>query len=570
MNATLVATPLIEYENVSIQKFTRDTSAKYSNLLYGEVYYLFGQPWEARKFIRSDSEYVLLVTDAKWHRLFAMKMKTDEEGNWVVDTMVAYGGLGTGIGKFRCPRGIDLSFTLSPPGRYILIADSWNHRVVRLRWSPDSLAFVWCTPLTEAEGIPLRYPVDVCHWGYDYIVDRGNNRIIITQNAGSQVVGVYKGEGTRRLDDPRGIAVHFDYYSYKLRLFVIDKKNRIVMLERESGTDFRWAGEMVFPEAELTSITATQNAIYVLDRKNCKILIIAPNLSRSYGVYGTSGLGVGEFKEPLSLSASRQNILVCEKYTSSSGIQYFTEDLSYIPDDSPQALNVVAKTEATVTLEWEDRSSETYFEIWRSTVPNIWKLVGKVCGSNRFTDTTVIAGKEYAYKVRGYSLDYYTGFSNTVNVFIPYMNSPSLLTASPLSHSSIRLTWRDNSRYNTGYEIEYKVEDGDWQFLTTVSDIEGSSGSMMSHTVNNLSPSTRYSFRVRAYDDEGHYSGWSNKDSGITHPYLTSREPDALRFNNSRKVAVAPDGTICFVHTCHGKVWYTQSQDGVNWEKEKR
>ncbi len=247
-----------------------------------------------------------------------------------------------------------------------------------------------------------------------------------------------------------------------------------------------------------------------------------------------------------------------------------------------ESLYIVEVKENSVVLGWKNPSSSDFAGIHiRSALDGYPSSPND--GEYVFYGSLGGPGERVTYQVTGllpcttyyFAIFAYDSIGNyappgLINVRTLALNPPSGLTASPLSHSSIRLTWRDNSRYNTGYEIEYKVEDGDWQFLTTVSDIEGSSGSMMSHTVNNLSPSTRYSFRVRAYDDEGHYSGWSNKDSCITHPYLTSREPDALRFNNSRKVAVAPDGTICLVHTCHGKVWYTQSQDGVNWEKEKK
>ncbi|RKZ25180.1 hypothetical protein DRQ20_05655, partial [bacterium] len=256
----------------------------------------------------------------------------------------------------------------------------------------------------------------------------------------------------------------------------------------------------------------------------------------------------------------------------------------------PSNLSIYEIKEDEVTLRFVDNASnEDGFQLWRQDPGqsgfHVETYGSSVIGEGNLgyiTDDKVERGNTYHYALKAFvevdvpgyppdnPLKVFSEPSNTINVYIPWLLKPTEFTISDISATTLLLTWRDNSRYNTGYEIEYKVEDGDWQFLTTVSDIEGSSGSMMSHTVNNLSPSTRYSFRVRAYDDEGHYSGWSNKDSCITHPYLTSREPDALRFNNSRKVAVAPDGTICLVHTCHGKVWYTQSQDGVNWEKEKK
>ena len=90
--------------------------------------------------------------------------------------------------------------------------------------------------------------------------------------------------------------------------------------------------------------------------------------------------------------------------------------------------------------------------------------------------------------------------------------APSGLAATPLSSTSIRLSWTDNSSgptVATGFLIEEATGTGAFAQVTTAP------GGTTSIDIGGLSASTAYSFRVRAYDGAGD-SGYSNVAQATT------------------------------------------------------
>ncbi|RKZ20558.1 hypothetical protein DRQ16_04720, partial [bacterium] len=226
---------------------------------------------------------------------------------------------------------------------------------------------------------------------------------------------------------------------------------------------------------------------------------------------------------------------------------------------APSNLQVISYDAYSVELSWQDNSEcEGAFYVYRSRDGEIPDKILLPSGTQTWEDHNVSEGWTYTYCVKSLTCDT-SNASNSVSITIP-MTPPSNLTASVLSSSSILLTWRDNSRYNTGYEIEYKVENGSWQHLVSLGDVE-------SYPVDNLSPSTKYRFRLWAVDDAGHCSD-TVYASAITLPYLSSRDISALSGNNSPSFRVSPDGRLGIVYLTlrDGKysLWYQESDDGGN------
>lgn len=87
--------------------------------------------------------------------------------------------------------------------------------------------------------------------------------------------------------------------------------------------------------------------------------------------------------------------------------------------------------------------------------------------------------------------------------------APSGLSAITVSSSEIELTWEDNSDNETGFIIERKKTGGSYTRIAEVGD------DITNYTCSGLSVSTKYYFRVRAYNDTG-YSDYSNEGSATT------------------------------------------------------
>ncbi|RKZ21080.1 hypothetical protein DRQ18_05080, partial [bacterium] len=229
----------------------------------------------------------------------------------------------------------------------------------------------------------------------------------------------------------------------------------------------------------------------------------------------------------------------------------------------PWDFHVLWIAENGVELGWNEFfGNEIGFQIARQRVgETYWDYLYAPPNTESFIDNTMERGGTYRYKIRGILPgNSYSDWSPEILVTVPGLNSPTNFTATPTSYHSISLTWRDNSQYNTGYEIEYKVENGSWQHLVSLGDVE-------SYPVDNLSPSTKYRFRLWAVDDAGHCSD-TVYASAITLPYLSSRDISALSGNNSPSFRVSPDGRLGIVYLTlrDGKysLWYQESDDGGN------
>jgi predicted phage tail protein len=88
--------------------------------------------------------------------------------------------------------------------------------------------------------------------------------------------------------------------------------------------------------------------------------------------------------------------------------------------------------------------------------------------------------------------------------------APSNLTATAASSSQINLSWADNSNNETGFSLERKTGvNGAWGEITT------RGADVTSYSDTNLSASTTYYYRVRAYNGAG-YSAFSNEAYATT------------------------------------------------------
>ena len=92
----------------------------------------------------------------------------------------------------------------------------------------------------------------------------------------------------------------------------------------------------------------------------------------------------------------------------------------------------------------------------------------------------------------------------------PPPSAPSNLTATAVSSNQINLNWTDNSNNEICFEIWRKIgSGGTWSWLTTVG------ANVHSYSNMNLTPSTTYYYKVRAYNYGG-YSAYSNEANATT------------------------------------------------------
>lgn len=172
---------------------------------------------------------------------------------------------------------------------------------------------------------------------------------------------------------------------------------------------------------------------------------------------------------------------------------------------APTDLTVDEVNENQVVLSWTDQSAnESGFEIERALDGEAFRILQQT-GANieSFSDTTVIQGEIYVYRVRAYNDSTRSPYSNTVyadtNVnpqTVP--TAPGPLQASNVATTTLDLSWVDNSDNETGFEIQRSMSSDFTDADTLTAD-----ANEISYPDDGLTPDTTYYYRLRAFNDIG-------------------------------------------------------------------
>jgi hypothetical protein len=178
---------------------------------------------------------------------------------------------------------------------------------------------------------------------------------------------------------------------------------------------------------------------------------------------------------------------------------------------APSNLTATAVSSSQVNLTWQDNSpNETGFEIERRTGSGAFsRIATTAANATSFSDQTVAPNTTYTYRVRAvFANGGESAYSNEATVTTPaaaVLAAPSNLTATAVSSTQIRLTWRDNSTNETGFEVERNTGgEGTFERIGTVSP------NTTTFNDTGLSPSNEYCYRVRAIGAGSTTSAYSN------------------------------------------------------------
>jgi len=167
-------------------------------------------------------------------------------------------------------------------------------------------------------------------------------------------------------------------------------------------------------------------------------------------------------------------------------------------------VTLAALSPTSVKVEWTDNSdNELGFKIFRRRpIDPTWsRVILATPNLTEYIDTGLTPSTTYIYRVRSYNEYGTTMFIGAPRVTTPVSGRPeppSELTGEAVSPTSVRLTWTDNADNELGFRVYRRVtSSSDWTVIYL------KQPDVTEYTDTGLEPSTRYVYRVYAYNMEG-------------------------------------------------------------------
>jgi Zn-dependent metalloprotease len=182
------------------------------------------------------------------------------------------------------------------------------------------------------------------------------------------------------------------------------------------------------------------------------------------------------------------------------------------PPEAPTGLSATPVASSRVNLAWTDNSSsEDGFKVERSTDGVSFAQIASVpANTTSYADTGLLASTAYTYRVRAFTGTLYSDYSNAAKATTgPPPLAPTSLIATAVSSGRINLGWADNATNEAGFRIERSTAGGPFVLIATVA------ANVKSYANTGLTGSTKYDYRVRAYDGPNN-SAYSNVATATT------------------------------------------------------
>jgi titin len=199
------------------------------------------------------------------------------------------------------------------------------------------------------------------------------------------------------------------------------------------------------------------------------------------------------------------------------------------PPAAPSGLQAQATGPTNVLLTWVNNATNaTIITIQRAPdnggVPGTWDQVSEL-GPNAtsWNDGGVQGGVRYWYQIRAGNTGGQSPFSPLADVTTPspFPTTPSGLTATATSGTTIDLAWSDNSNNEDGFQIIRALGGGSFVQIASVGP------GVTSYTDSGLASNSQYAYRVRAFNAAGN-SAYSDFAFAAT-PNVAPAAPGTLQ-----------------------------------------
>jgi hypothetical protein len=171
---------------------------------------------------------------------------------------------------------------------------------------------------------------------------------------------------------------------------------------------------------------------------------------------------------------------------------------------APTDLNATSVSYSSASLNWDDNSNnETGFEIERNgpNDNNLKKTFTLDADITSFTDAELEVNSAYQYRIRAFNGDGSSDFSSPVQIVTPYLeppSSPTSLSSSEFTDTSITVTWDDNSTNEKAFIISRSLAINP----SNIVEINVNANDTV-FTDTKLASSTTYVYTIKAVNDAG-------------------------------------------------------------------
>lgn len=182
---------------------------------------------------------------------------------------------------------------------------------------------------------------------------------------------------------------------------------------------------------------------------------------------------------------------------------------------APARLSVNAVSSSQINLQWADLSdNETGFQVERAPASNgtFTKIADVAANATTYSDNGLSGGTPYCYRVRAINGVGASGYTDTQCATTPAApaGTPQNLVAAAASTTQINLSWSGVSGAS-GYQLERSPNGSDgWAKIADLA------GNATTYSDPNLTPNTRFYYRIRALNAAGAPGGYSNTADATT------------------------------------------------------